>query len=167
MLRIILNSYAFARARARLARPGSAGCYGVARQREGSRQNRIGGCGVLSLRHFGLVLLNRRSGEHTAVLQAPDKFGSRLLFSTESGRLGCAVRTMDRLLAALFFLMIRRPPRSTLFPYTTLFRSARGRGWPGRGRPVATGSLANARGRGKTALGAAACFRSGISGWFS
>src|SRR2546427_3104498 len=25
-----------------------------------------------------------------------------------------------------FFLMIRRPPRSTLFPYTTLFRSGRG-----------------------------------------
>src|SRR6185369_18098448 len=25
-----------------------------------------------------------------------------------------------------FFLMIRRPPRSTLFPYTTLFRSCRG-----------------------------------------
>src|SRR5258708_21298269 len=24
-----------------------------------------------------------------------------------------------------FFLMIRRPPRSTLFPYTTLFRSLR------------------------------------------
>src|SRR3712207_9280601 len=31
-----------------------------------------------------------------------------------------------------FFLMIRRPPRSTLFPYTTLFRSVRGLGWPGR-----------------------------------
>src|SRR6266496_6200424 len=30
-----------------------------------------------------------------------------------------------------FFLMIRRPPRSTLFPYTTLFRSARRR----RARP--------------------------------
>src|SRR3712207_8290703 len=32
-----------------------------------------------------------------------------------------------------FFLMIRRPPRSTLFPYTTLFRSmaidSRGRLW--------------------------------------
>src|SRR3712207_9245231 len=27
----------------------------------------------------------------------------------------------------VFFLMIRRPPRSTLFPYTTLFRSRRGR----------------------------------------
>src|SRR3712207_7299224 len=26
-----------------------------------------------------------------------------------------------------FFLMIRRPPRSTLFPYTTLFRSRGGR----------------------------------------
>src|SRR3712207_8011934 len=25
--------------------------------------------------------------------------------------------------------MIRRPPRSTLFPYTTLFRSCRGRGF--------------------------------------
>src|SRR5688572_32515871 len=28
-----------------------------------------------------------------------------------------------RLYAFVFFLMIRRPPRSTLFPYTTLFRS--------------------------------------------
>src|SRR2546430_3482916 len=27
------------------------------------------------------------------------------------------------LLSFFFFLMIRRPPRSTLFPYTTLFRS--------------------------------------------
>src|SRR6266487_1608453 len=29
-------------------------------------------------------------------------------------------------LEVLFFLMIRRPPRSTLFPYTTLFRSSEG-----------------------------------------
>src|SRR3989442_10832731 len=28
-----------------------------------------------------------------------------------------------RLPVCFFFLMIRRPPRSTLFPYTTLFRS--------------------------------------------
>src|SRR3712207_8815078 len=27
------------------------------------------------------------------------------------------------MLVCFFFLMIRRPPRSTLFPYTTLFRS--------------------------------------------
>src|SRR2546430_9782747 len=31
-----------------------------------------------------------------------------------------------------FFLMIRRPPRSTLFPYTTLFRSRSGRWIEGR-----------------------------------
>src|SRR3989442_15999019 len=31
------------------------------------------------------------------------------------------MRTAPRL--RFFFLMIRRPPRSTLFPYTTLFRS--------------------------------------------
>src|ERR1039457_7539776 len=41
-----------------------------------------------------------------------------------------------------FFLMIRRPPRSTLFPYTTLFRSRRGRhcvhrpAHPRRHRPI-------------------------------
>src|SRR6266581_3339157 len=54
-------------------------------------------------------------------------------------------------LAPVFFLMIRRPPRSTLFPYTTLFRSPlraaagtcpgstracpwAGRRWPSRSR---------------------------------
>src|ERR1022692_5110324 len=31
-----------------------------------------------------------------------------------------------------FFLMIRRPPRSTLFPYTTLFRSTE---WQSQGVP--------------------------------
>src|SRR5215467_15833529 len=33
-----------------------------------------------------------------------------------------------------FFLMIRRPPRSTLFPYTTLFRSGRPPTGSARGR---------------------------------
>src|SRR3712207_6922684 len=37
---------------------------------------------------------------------------------------------MHSLIHFFFFLMIRRPPRSTLFPYTTLFRSSRG-GHPG------------------------------------
>src|SRR2546430_11120730 len=37
------------------------------------------------------------------------------------------------ILCSFFFLMIRRPPRSTLFPYTTLFRSL---------RPVAIACLA-------------------------
>src|ERR1017187_10845172 len=31
--------------------------------------------------------------------------------------------SVDKPLLVFFFLMIRRPPRSTLFPYTTLFRS--------------------------------------------
>src|SRR3712207_9174815 len=30
---------------------------------------------------------------------------------------------MTEISQSFFFLMIRRPPRSTLFPYTTLFRS--------------------------------------------
>src|SRR5258708_20784958 len=31
--------------------------------------------------------------------------------------------SMSSIVSLFFFLMIRRPPRSTLFPYTTLFRS--------------------------------------------
>src|SRR3712207_9568431 len=38
------------------------------------------------------------------------------MWTMARGRLSCVV-----------FLMIRRPPRSTLFPYTTLFRSVRPR----------------------------------------
>src|SRR3712207_8359900 len=41
----------------------------------------------------------------------------------------------NRLLYLFFFLMIRRPPRSTLFPSTTLFRSA----VAGPGGPVRSG----------------------------
>src|SRR2546430_7055173 len=37
--------------------------------------------------------------------------------------------------------MIRRPPRSTLFPYTTLFRSPRGRVRPGSRRELTLGLL--------------------------
>src|SRR5688572_33367426 len=33
----------------------------------------------------------------------------------------CTMQTY--LVFTIFFLMLRRPPRSTLFPYTTLFRS--------------------------------------------
>src|SRR3712207_8854345 len=43
--------------------------------------------------------------------------------------------------------MIRRPPRSTLFPYTTLFRSARGgRRHPGTGGGPGAGAAARRRG---------------------
>src|SRR6266699_5991018 len=46
----------------------------------------------------------------------------------------------------VFFLMIRRPPRSTLFPYTTLFRSRCRAAWPGLARATDPG-LARRRGR--------------------
>src|SRR5262249_60790188 len=67
----------------------------------------------------------------------PSRFVCHLLFSRFST------------LLFFFFLMIRRPPRSTLFPYTTLFRSDRtaraasvdhehpgvvGEAWPGGSR---------------------------------
>src|ERR1022692_508228 len=40
-------------------------------------------------------------------------FGVTAPIAVATGRVWCV----------FFFLMIRRPPRSTLFPYTTLFRS--------------------------------------------
>src|SRR2546422_6006599 len=50
---------------------------------------------------------------------------------------------------SFFFLMIRRPPRSTLFPYTTLFRSptwySSYPGPCGRYGPRGTGDRRNAR----------------------
>src|SRR5258706_3997415 len=47
-----------------------------------------------------------------------------------------------------FFLMIRRPPRSTLFPYTTLFRSPP----PKRVQAAAVAVLAGARSPGPFAV---------------
>src|SRR5258706_8541040 len=61
-----------------------------------------------------------------------------------------------------FFLMIRRPPRSTLFPYTTLFRSPRHRArrdrhsvlWPHRRRAGARDLYcANGRRRARCVVG--------------
>src|SRR5260364_200199 len=92
-----------------------------------------------------------RSEEHTSELQSPDHLVCRLLLekkkTSSSMSLNreksherrtrwkrcpdtvcvapsAAKRTRLAFTAFFFFLMIRRPPRSTLFPYTTLFRSA-------------------------------------------
>src|SRR5579864_8899654 len=63
--------------------------------------------------------------------QVAEKTSQPYLQSELSRYLG----THQLTLAFFFFLMIRRPPRSTLFPYTTLFRSGRpcGRPFPRRG----------------------------------
>src|SRR4030065_1002966 len=49
--------------------------------------------------------------------------------------------------SSFFFLMIRRPPRSTLFPYTTLFRSSRPAPPASEGHPPVSDSLPPARAR--------------------
>src|SRR3954463_13725764 len=93
----------------------------------------------------GVQTCDLRSEEHTSELQSHDNLVCRLLLekkkscgSLHSKEPRVAVwgagppRTdpgsaCDLSRAALFFLMIRRPPRSTLCPYTTLFRSQRHR----------------------------------------
>src|ERR1022692_1948745 len=98
------------------------------------------------------MLFRSRSEEHTSELQSPCNLVCRLLLEKKTknnppaphvvrvaGTLGLRTqrpapahprtaravqRPVPRPAAPLFFfLMIRRPPRSTLFPYTTLFRS--------------------------------------------
>src|SRR6266581_2667676 len=92
-----------------------------------------------------------RSEEHTSELQSPVHLVCRLLLEKNTtgtgdqpGRVALhrAARPVPRaerdhpagaaggvvpLGRFVFFLMIRRPPRSPLFPYTTLFRSPRAR----------------------------------------
>src|ERR1039457_1143292 len=87
-----------------------------------------------------------RSEEHTSELQSPCNLVCRLLLEKKDrrdvprlnvrrergipmsvsppchgGAAESSLLAMTRV--CFFFLMIRRPPRSTLFPYTTLFRS--------------------------------------------
>src|SRR5471030_714579 len=97
--------------------------------------------------------LTRRSEEHTSELQSLRHLVCRLLLEKkkslrrspgyhfnihEYGYIRCVNRwyqyydfylcqnrlcEIDLSIILFFFLMLRRPPRSTLFPYTTLFRS--------------------------------------------
>src|SRR6478672_10872218 len=97
---------------------------------------------------------HRRSEEHTSELQSRSDIVCRILLekkkeglvadsrlcsldSRVSGALRwaklaarsiCELIVYSALSLCFFFLMIRRPPRSTLFPYTTLFRARQ----PGR-----------------------------------
>src|SRR5256885_2036397 len=87
----------------------------------------------------------QRSEEHTSELQSPCNLVCRLLLEKTKRRLrsfaaswllnallrifAMSIITPKRKVLRMsvqdccFFLMIRRPPRSTLFPYSTLFRS--------------------------------------------
>src|SRR5476649_2580308 len=76
----------------------------------------------------------RRSEEHTSELQSHSDIVCRLLLEKKisgGGQLAGKVAKVESMTwigtvnagSSFFFLMIRRPPRSTLFPYTTLFRS--------------------------------------------
>src|SRR3990167_8293500 len=65
---------------------------------------------------FGILLLNMGR----IVENQPGNIDTTLSRSEEHTS---ELQSQSNLLCPLFFLMIRRPPRSTLFPYTTLFRS--------------------------------------------
>src|SRR6266498_1557256 len=72
----------------------------------------------------------RRSEEHTSELQSRPHLVCRLLLEKKKAFKHSMRRAFDifrprtcTCFLFFFFLMIRRPPRSTLFPYTTLFRS--------------------------------------------
>src|SRR6266480_959946 len=102
----------------------------------GARVHRPQGPGGRPRRH-----LFRRSEEHTSELQSHVNLVCRLMLEKKKPDLSIAgvshilehmvfkgTKTLDwhdiTLEFIIFFLMIRRPPRSTLFPYTTLFRSS-------------------------------------------
>src|SRR5271169_3658170 len=92
-----------------MARPWSARSYGVARQPEGSRQNSIGGSGLLSLRHFGPVLfIPWRVGAEEAGA-AKYGFGRR-----DAARPARAARAVQRLQAARWRGRRRRRRRFSL-----------------------------------------------------
>src|SRR5476651_234566 len=77
-----------------------------------------------------------RSEEHTSELQSRQYLVCRLLLEKKKHAMELAFKKIPGFArplpnlkklekptpALIFFLMIRRPPRSTLFPYTTLFR---------------------------------------------
>src|SRR5574341_600858 len=67
---------------------------------------------------------------YTLTLEAPEEVFKLLVKTAErTGQTPEDLATqwlVDAARQMVFFLMIRRPPRSTLFPYTTLFRSGYG-----------------------------------------
>src|SRR5215813_923931 len=91
----------------------------------------------MQLRPRSAVRPQLRSEEHTSELQSRPHLVCRLLLEKKKDVHRVAARPLLRVTHVMtvplsllffrghpfFFLMIRHPPRSTLFPYTTLFRS--------------------------------------------
>src|SRR5215470_13759464 len=85
--------------------------------------------GSISYAVFCLKKKNRRSKRPTGGIRYADAEHGKWWHSVGRSRPGAgsgdaASGCVGRSLLVVFFLMIRRPPRSTLFPYTTLFRSS-------------------------------------------
>src|ERR1041384_3689550 len=72
--------------------------------------------------------ISTRSSSSSAIgsrRSSPSSSSARATRSIRSEEHTSELQSLAYLVCRLFFLMIRRPPRSTLFPYTTLFRSRR------------------------------------------
>src|SRR5205085_11744340 len=67
------------------------------------------------------------------------------------------VNYIDTLHHLFFFLLIRRPPRSTLFPYTTLFRSRSCRSFPWTSRRACRGRNRRCRRRSRRGRSSRRC----------
>src|SRR6266571_4600916 len=67
---------------------------------------------------------SHRSEPESATDETVERHGGRVQIVYVPSQLACLTGCGSRLEVdgSFFFLMIRRPPRSTLFPYTTLFR---------------------------------------------
>src|SRR6266571_6973331 len=96
---------------------------------EGARRERMQrilvGLLAASLSLLGLPL----RAENRTAPKGPDEDGTKPALVRIAGEgllnshaFGFLTELSDDIGVRVFFLMIRRPPRSTLFPYTTLFR---------------------------------------------
>src|SRR5690242_1753378 len=70
----------------------------------------------------------KQYAEHGAGVESTSRSGTFVVpLSPRRKLIAFATDIIGISLPFVFFLMIRRPPRSTLFPYTTLFRSVHAR----------------------------------------
>src|SRR6266705_3478071 len=74
---------------------------------------------------YAVLCLKNKKGTHRTWKLGPINIHSCLLKFVKAAcpKTGRLSRRLPTMYSIFFFLMIRRPPRSTLFPYTPLFRS--------------------------------------------